>query len=192
MTSNVMNESYKIYFSFESFKDCFMLILLMIFVLILLFMMIVTIGDILKYKKAQGFDREIVKNLELKEKSKLSSFVIIAILIVGLGIFSPISVTKTTQVLREKSSVVQVEGKLLSSKGLSLYLKNAQGEYFRKDVSIDGTFKIQEEGSSYKYETVTTRVTYRTRSFNPFKTLPDNQTEIQKIVTVPKGSIIQK
>ena len=80
----------------------------------------------------------------------------------------------------------------MSSKGLALYLKNPQGKYFRKVVSIDGTFKIKEEGSSYKYETITTRVTYRTRSLNPFKTLPDNQTEIQKIVTVPKGSIIQK
>ncbi|MGV8958412.1 hypothetical protein [Lactococcus lactis] len=107
-----------------------------------------------------------------------------------INCFSPINVTKTTQVQKPHPQVIKVEGKLLSTDGLTLFLKERPNHYMKKKLTIDRHVKIK-EGTSYSYTEVKTKISYETKQkFRAtFETLPKNQFKTEIILTVPKEEL---
>lgn len=125
----------------------------------------------------------------------LCMFLASAVVIINCTI--PFNLTEKTQIQQEKVQIIQTEGKLLSSDGLTLFLKNSHGKYFKKKISVDGDddVKFKEEGNSYIYTQVKTKVTYDTkhkiRAIFSFSELPSDKSTTQIILTVPKGTLTQ-
>lgn len=111
--------------------------------------------------------------------------------------FVPFNVTEKTQIQQEKVQIIQTEGKLLSSDGLTLFLKDSHGKYSKKNISVDGyrDVKFKEEGNSYSYTQVKTKVTYNTkhkiRAIISFSEFPRDKSTTEIILTVPKGTLTQ-
>lgn len=121
----------------------------------------------------------------------LFSVGIFSVVIMGIiNCFSPINVTKTTQVQKRHPQVIKVEGKLLSTDGLTLFLKERPNHYMKKKLTIDRHVKIK-EGTSYSYTEVKTKISYETKQkFRAtFETLPKNQFKTEIILTVPKEEL---
>jgi len=99
--------------------------------------------------------------------------------------FVPLNVTKTTQ--------VQVEGKILSSDGLTIFTKDSNGHYGKQTITVDGDTKIKEEGTSVHFTKVKTKITYHTNQKirKIFQSLPKHQVKTETILTLPKGSLTQ-
>ena len=105
--------------------------------------------------------------------------------------FIPLNVTKTTQVQKEKFQIVQVEGKLLSSDGLTIFTKDSNGHYGKQTITVDSDTKIKEEGTSDHFTKVKTKITYHTNQKirKIFQSLPKHQTKTETILTLPKGEL---
>lgn len=185
--SNVTSESYKIYFSFKNGSDLLYLIVLIILIL----------GVIAIFKDGQE-----QKTLGAKGSKITLISLLCCIGALGFCLFTPSTVIKKTQISKENIPVVQVEGKLLSQNGLTLYLKNSEGKYLKKSITVGDDklnklinfgddIEIKEAGSSYKYETFKTKVTYQVRSIIPDIRVPNkrNRTIVKTIVTIPQKSL---
>lgn len=111
--------------------------------------------------------------------------------------FVPFNVTEKTQIQQEKVQIIQTEGKLLSSDGLTLFFKDSHGKYSKKNISVDGDrdVKFKEEGNSYIYTQVKTKVTYdikhKLRAILSLSELPSDKSTTEIILTVPKGTLTQ-
>lgn len=107
--------------------------------------------------------------------------------------FVPLDVTKTTSIQKESPQIVQVEGKLLSSNGLTLFLKDGDGNYKEKKFSVDDNIKIK-EGNSYSYTQVKTKISYNPKQKirAVFSQIPRDQSTIETILIVPKGTLAEK
>lgn len=100
----------------------------------------------------------------------------------------PLKVTKTTHVQKETPQIIQVDGKLLSSDGLTLFLKDSHGNYSKKKISVDGDVKIREEGNSYVYTQIKTKV-HIVRAV--FSEIPHDTYNTKTTLIVPKGTLSQ-
>ena len=121
---------------------------------------------------------------------------IITTAVIGMFIFNslvPLNVTKTTHVQKETPQIIQVDGKLLSSDGLTLFLKDSHGNYSKKKISVDGDVKIREEGNSYAYTQIKTKVTYDTKHIvrAVFSEIPHDTYNTKTTLIVPKGTLSQ-
>jgi len=107
--------------------------------------------------------------------------------------FVPLDVTKTTSIQKESPQIVQVEGKLLSSNGLTLFLKDGDGNYTEKKFSVGDNIKIK-EGNSYSYTQVKTKVSYNPKQKirAGFSNVPRDKSTIENILIVPKGTLSEK
>ena len=142
------------------------------------------------------FGLGISRIIDYEEGVSLICASIITTVVIGIFIFNslvPINVTKTTHVQKEKPQIIQVDGKLLSSDGLTLFLKDSHGNYSKKKISVDGDVKIREEGNSYAYTQIKTKVTYdpkdKVRAI--FSEIPDDTYNTKTTLIVPKGTLTQ-
>lgn len=179
MKNNIKVEDYKIYFSFSNFYD-----VLRLFVLgVLIGLIIISIMFVLIEK-----DRDNRK-VEVTAITVFSIFTVI----LAYGIFLPVSGTKTTQVIPKNLPIVQMDGKLLSTEGLTLFFKDSHGDYSQKKIFVGGDTKIREAGAKYCYTQKETKITYDFGDLPPviLKPIPKNQSKTEMILTVPKGSLTQ-
>lgn len=121
---------------------------------------------------------------------------IITTVVIGMFVFNsfvPLKVTKTTHVQKEIPQIIQVDGKLLSSEGLTLFLKDSQGNYSKKKISVDVDVQIKEEGNSYSYTQIKTKVTYDTKHKVRaiFTEIPRDTNDTKTTLIVPKGTLTQ-
>lgn len=181
MTNSITTETIKI-LAHPSFVD---VLCLMIFIVIGLFMFVGGIATILDYN-VLGYLYIVVS---------LAFALTTAVTVVNW--FVPFNVTEKTQIQQEKVQIIQTEGKLLSSDGLTLFLKDSQGKYSKKNISVDSDrdVKFKEEGNSYIYTQVKTKVTYNTkhkiRAILIFDEFPRDKSTTEIILTVPKGTLTQ-
>lgn len=134
--------------------------------------------------------------IEYKKGVEAICVSIIATAVIGMFVFSsfvPLEVTKTTQLQKESPQILQVDGKLLSSEGLTLFFKDSHGNYSKKKISVDGDVKIREEGNSYVYTQIKIKVTYDTKHKVRaiFSEFPRDTNETKTTLIVPKGTLIQ-
>ncbi|MDG4984932.1 hypothetical protein OGZ51_12330 [Lactococcus lactis] len=182
MTNSITTETIKI-LAHPSFVD---ILCLIIFIVIGLIMFVGGVATILDYNAFVGYLGIIVS---------LTIALTTAVTVVNWSV--PFNVTEKTQRQQEKVQIIQTEGKLLSSDGLTLFLKDSQGKYSKKNISVDGDrdVKFKEEGNSYIYTQVKTKVTYITkhkiRAILIFDEFPRDKSTTEIILTVPKGTLTQ-
>ena len=173
MKNNINVEDYKLYFSFSNFFD-----LIMLFALVALVMLIIVL---------------VIEKDKDNRKVKLMALTVLSILavILAFGIFLPVSGKKTTQVVEKNFSIVQMDGKLLSTEGLTLFFKDSHGDYSQKNIFVGGDTKIREAGTKYCYTQKETKITYDFGDLAPviLKPIPKKQSKTEMILTVPKGSL---
>lgn len=179
MKNNIKVEDYKIYFSFSNFSDLAMLFVLgvLVVLIIVLVMVILTEKD---------------KDNHKVEVTTITVFSIFTV-ILAYSTFLPVSGTKTTQVIKKNISIIQMDGKLLSTEGLTLFFKDSHGNYGQKNIFVGGDTKIREAGTKYCYIQQETKITYDFGDLAPviLKPIPKKQSKTEMILTVPKGSLTQ-
>lgn len=177
MTSSTTTETIKVLLHLQKST----ILLLILFLLIALCLLVLVISS-----------RYIV----IEDSISLICVSFITTAVIGMFVFSsfvPLEVTKTTQVQKESPQILQVDGKLLSSEGLTLFLKDSQGNYSKKKISVDGDVKIKEEGNSYAYTQIKTKVTYDTKHKVRaiFTEIPRDTNDTKTTLIVPKGTLTQ-
>lgn len=174
MTNSITTETIKVLLHLQ--RSTFLL-LLICFLLLILCLIILGIFS---------------RNIDFVDGVSLIWVSVIPTTVLGMFVFNsfvPLEVTKTTQVQKESPQILQVDGKLLSSEGLTLFLKDSQGNYSKKKISVDGDVKIKEEGNSYAYTQIKTKVTYNTKHKVRaiFSEIPRDKTTVKATLTIPKG-----
>lgn len=160
------------------------LICLIVFMLFGVLLLLAGIVEVLDYESSLGLAGIIFG---------LSMFLASTLFIINCTI--PFNITEKTQIQQEKVQIIQTEGKLLSSDGLTLFLKDSHGKYYKKNISVDGDndVRFKEEGNSYSYTQVKTKVTYDTKHKLRaiFSEFPRDKSTTEIILTVPKGTLTQ-
>ncbi|WDA67541.1 hypothetical protein [Lactococcus lactis] len=72
-------------------------------------------------------------------------------------------------------------------------MKDSHGNYSKKKISVDGDVKIREEGNSYAYTQIKTKVTYDTKHIvrAVFSEIPHDTYNTKTTLIVPKGTLSQ-
>jgi len=160
------------------------IICLIVFILFGVLLLLAGIIEVLDYMLLLGLAGIIVG---------VSMFLASVVVIINCTI--PFNIIEKTQIQQEKVQIIQTEGKLLSSDGLTLFLKDNHGKYSKKNISVDGDrdVKFKEEGNSYIYTQVKTKVTYDTKHKvrAVFSKIPRDKATTEIILTVPKGTLTQ-
>lgn len=121
----------------------------------------------------------ISRIIDYEEGVSLICASIITTVVIGMFIFNclvPLKVTKTTHVQKETPQIIQVDG-----------------NYSKKKISVDGDVKIREEGNSYAYTQIKTKVTYDTKHIvrAVFSEIPHDTYNTKTTLIVPKGTLSQ-
>lgn len=107
------------------------------------------------------------------------------VIFLGVNIFTPLSLTRKTEIKTEKLNIVRVEDKLSDSGQLKLLVKSHDGEISTRNLNINDkntVVKISSRDESYTEKV--TQITYSTKQKinTEFKNTPKNETK--KEVTV--------
>lgn len=109
------------------------------------------------------------------------------------GFFIPLDIVKTTQVQKTELKVVQVNGELSNSSGLTVILKDNHNYYSKENIKFDNNIKIQEQGSDYKYIETKIKNTYSTKHEIRawLKDIPKNHSNVERVLIIPEGGLNQ-
>lgn len=178
MSSDVATEILKLNFTYENSFIIFMFIIATTFFLALLSALLYT----MRMQDHYGFYDYII----LTVVSGVLS------LLMGIIIFTPLSLTKKTEISTESLKIIKVEDDISNADQLKLLVKSNDGKISTKKVNINDKNTIVKISSSEKsFTEKNTKITYSTdKKINAaLKNIPKNESKQEITVYLPTESI---
>lgn len=110
---------------------------------------------------------------------------LIPLIFLGVNIFTPLTLTKKTEVKTNEFSIIRVEGKISDSGKLNLLVKSNEGEISTRNLNInDKNTIVKMSGKDESYTEKVTQITYSTKQkINAWvKNVPKNETKKESTV----------